>query len=362
MKINQEQLLWGLDIVGRAVARRSTLPILTHVLIDVNKDGLTLAANNLDMAIACGVSAQVGEEWALTIPYRLLADYVGTLEGEIVLEKEDHKLRLSCDRQLAHINGMEKDEFPTVPVYEGEISELSPGIVKDMLVRTLIAASPDDYRPVLAGVLLSTDGKEIKTTAADGFRLSKMNGTQDWELQAQTALIPARAVAEVLRISDKLPDEVIRMGLSETRAFFEIGTVRLCVGLIEGVYPDVSQIIPESWDTQIVVPTKELLRALKVLKPFVSEIISLEVKEDKIRLVPVTTEESSAECKIDASVTGEKLKIGLNIGFLIDVLKVVPTETVVFEMGKSSSPVLIRPEGMETFTHIIMPASLSQGG
>lgn len=149
------------------------------------------------------------------------------------------------------------------------------------------------------------------------------------------------------------------MGLSETRAFFEIGVARLYTNLIEGVYPDVSQIIPESWDTRVVVPTKELLRALKVLKPFAFEVVSLDVKEDGIRLVPITTEESFADCEIDADVTGERLKIGLNIKFLLDVLKVVPSETVVLEMGKSSSPVLVKPDGVEGFTHIIMPAQLT---
>lgn len=361
MKIDRDQLLWGLDIVSKAVATRSTLPILVHVLLNVNKDGLTLAANNLDMVIACDVPATIadGEGWALTVPYRLFADYVGTLEGEIVLEKEAHKLRLSCDRQLAHMNGMEKDDFPTVPVYEGGMSELSPGTIKEMLTRTLIAASTEEYRPVLAGVLLSIDGKEIKTTAADGFRLSEMSGAQDWEIPQQIALIPARAAAEVLRISDKLPSDIIKMGLSETRAFFEIGAVRMCTSLIEGNYPNVSEIIPKGWDMQVKVLTKELLKALMVLKPFAFEVVSLEVGDDKIRLVPITTEESSAECEVDASVTGGKLKIGLNLGFLIDVLKVVPSETVVLEMGKSSSPVVVRLEGMEGFLHCIMPVQLT---
>ncbi len=362
MKVDRDQLLFGLDIVGKKVAPRSTLPILGHVLLDVGKDGLMLSANNLDMAITCDVPAmsEKDEEWALTIPYRVLADYVKELEGEVVLEKEGHKLRLSCDRQLAHMHGMKKDDFPTVPVYEGAMSELSPGVIKEMLVRTLIAAGTDEYRLILTGVFLSIDGKEIKTTAADGFRLSEMSGTQDWELhQAQTALIPARAVAEVLRISDKLPGDVIGMGLSETRAFFEIGAVRLCTNLVEGVYPDVSQIIPKSWDTQVVVSTKELSRALKVLKPFAFETVSLDVKEDGICLVPTLAEESSAECEVDAEITGEKLKIGLNIGFLIDVLRVVPSENVILEMGKSTAPILVKPEGVSGFTHIIMPASLS---
>lgn len=362
MKINQEQLLWGLDVVSKAVATRSTLPILSHVLLDVNEEGLTLAANNLGVAIACDVSAQVeeDEEWALTVPYRLFADYVKVLGGEeIELRRDKDELMVACERQLAHIKGMEKDDFPTSPVYEGEMSELSPGIIKDMLVRTLIAAATEEHQYVLTGVLLSIDGKEIKTTAADGFRLSEMSGTQDWELPQRAVLIPARAAAEVLRISDKLPNECIRMGLSETHVFFEIGVVRLCAGLIEGNYPNVSQIIPKGWDTQVAVPTKELSRALKVLKPFAFEVVSLEVKEDEVRLVPITSEESSGECDVDATITGPGLTIGLNIGFLMDVLKVIPSETIVLEMGKPTSPVLVRPEGMETFTHVIMPAQLA---
>ena len=360
MKVNQEQLLFGLDIVSKAVVSRAVLPILSHVLLDVNKGGLTLAANNLEMVIACDVLATVEEEeWAITVPYRLLADYVKELDGEISLTRVEHQLKLVCGLQRAHMNGMEKDDFPAAPVYEGEMSELSPGIIKNMLVRTLIAASTDEYRPVLTGVLLSIDDKKIKAMAADGFRLSVTDGTQNWELKTQEALVPAKALSDVLRISDKVPDESIRMGLSETRAFFEIGEIRMCTSLIEGTFPDAEQIIPKSWDTQIVVPTRELLRAMRVLKPFMDHTVSMEVKDDKIQLVPTTSEESTAECEVDATVIGEKLKIGLGLSYLIDVLKVVQSENVVLEMTTASAPVVVRPEGVEGFKHCIMPASLS---
>jgi len=367
MRVDRDQLLFGLDIVSKAVARRSTLPILSHVLLDVNKDGLTLAANNLEIVVACDVPAMVEEEeWAITVPYRLLADYVKTLDGEISFTVVmGHRLRLVCGRQRAHMNGMSKDDFPAAPVYEGEMSELSPGTIKNMLVRTLIAASANDYRPVLSGVLLTFKEKEIKAVAADGFRLSVTDGMQDWELGVQAALVPAKALSEVLRISDKVPDDIIKMGLEETRAFFQIGAIRICTQLLEGTFPDAEQIIPKSWDTQIVVPTKELSRALKVLKPFVLDVVSLEIKDDGIHLAPRAFEESSAECEIDAVVDGgrledgTRLKIGLGIGYLIDVLKVIQSENVVFEMTKPTRPVLVRPEGVENFVHVIMPASLS---
>lgn len=360
MKIETGKLLWGLDIVSKAVAVRSTLPILKHVLLNVGEGGLTLATNNLELAIACDIPVELesDEEWAITIPHRPISDYVKVLDDEkVVLERKKNKLKLSCKQQMANIWGMEKDEFPQAPVYEGQMFDLAPSIVQEMFPRTLIASAKDENRPVLATIFLNMDKRQIVAAAADGYRLSEATGNQDGEMGTQTALIPIRAAKAILHISGALPDESIRVGLNDRYAFFEVGPVRLCTAVIEGQFPDYKSMIPKEWNTQIVVPTKDLKRGVNALKNF-GIVLRLEVQENGIRLSPVTIEGSSS-CDIEAAVVGPELKIGLTAEYLLDVLKVVQTENVVFEMRTPTASVVVRPEGMENFTHLIMPASFS---
>jgi len=379
MKVSclQENLAKGLSIVGRAVASRSTLPVLANVLLATDNGQLKLSATNLEIGINCWVGAKVEEEGAITVPARLLGDFVNSLPLEridLVLDEATQTLNLKCARFESNIKGIDAQEFPVVPAAtDGETAiKLDPESLRRMIDQVVLAAATDESRPILTGVLVQFDEDSMTMAAADGFRLSvKATPLSQYVGEPTEVIIPARALMDLARISvdQEQPVEVI-ITPARKQILFHLQSVDLVSQLIEGKFPDYNQIIPKGYATRSILETSNFLKAARVSHLFARDsanIIKLEVvpagdelMNGQITLVATSAELGDNVADVDASIEGEPLEIAFNAKYLIDVLSVIESPQVVLETSAASSPGVIRPIGDDQFTHVIMPMHISR--
>ena len=372
MKISslQENLAKGLSVVGRAVAARSTLPQASHVLLASDEGRLKLVATNLEIAITCWIGAQVEEEGAVTVPARLLADFVTSLPSEridLAVAPRTRQLALSCARNEASIAGMDADDFPPVPrVDDGFRLKLDPKSLRTAVEHVEFVAAADDTRPVLTGIHTVLEGSEITLAAADGFRLAVYKLALDQEVPEKVEMIvPARAMREVMRLLAE-EEEPLELALNAARSqvLFRLKSVEMVATLIQGTFPNYSQLIPSSYTTRAVIDMRQFLQETRIAAIFARDgsgivRIQLQPGEDVApgkMIVSARAEEiGEHRGEMDVKIEGEGSKVAFNSKYLQDVLQVLDCSQVALETSTSSSPGVIRPVGAENYVHVVMP-------
>ncbi len=366
----QENLARGLGIVGRAVATRSTLPITSHVLIASDGGRLKLSATNLEIALTCWIGAQIEEEGAITIPARLLTDFVNSLPPEridMTLPARSRQLRLVCARNEATIGGMDADDFPPIPRVEGgEGFALDPKVLRTAITQVVFAAATDDSRPVLTGIHTLMENAELTLAAADGFRLAVHRQPLSQSIAERTeVIIPARAFAEVNRLlADEEEPVQMTLNANRTQALFRLKNVEMVAQLIQGTFPNYSQLIPSSHTSKATVNVADFLRETRIASIFArdgSGIVRLvmfpgeELTPGKMSISARAEEIGDNMGEIDAVVEGEEAKIAFNGKYLQDVLGVLEEGQVALETTNPSSPGVLRPVGQDNYVHVVMP-------
>ena len=377
MKVSclQENLAKGLSIVGRAVATRSTLPVLSNVMLATDGARLKLSATNLEIGIVCWIGAKVEEDGSITVPARLLTDFVNSLPPELIdmeLTVRTQTLNLKCVRFEANIKGIDAQEFPLIPT-AGEDSKISldPSMLRQMIDQVVFAAATDESRPILTGVLAEFRGGQLTLAAADGFRLSVRTAhLPDPVSEPVAVIVPARALAELSRISGEQEQPIeVTITPARNQALFHMANVDLVSQLIEGNFPDYHQIIPKSYSTRSVVSTSDFLKAAKTANIFARDaanIVRLEIvpggelAPGRLTLTATSAEVGDNVGEIDAVIEGEEMEVAFNAKYLIDVLSVMDAAQVALETSTASSPGVIKPIGSEDFTHVIMPMHISR--
>ena len=371
----QENLSRGLAVVGRAVANRSTLPITQNVLLSVNQSMLQLSATNLEVAITTWTGAMVEEEGSVTVPARLLTEFVSSLPNERIdleLQPGTGVLELKCARSQAHIHGTDASEFPPIPtVEEGIGAQVDPAVLKSAIARVAFAAATEESRPVLTGVEMKFDGSRFSLAAADGFRLAVHQGVLRESVESETkVIIPARTLNEVSRLLGDREDPVeITMTPAKGQVLFRIKgaeTVEVVSQLLQGAFPNYEQLIPEKHDTRAVLDLPSLLRAVRTAAIFArdgSNIIRLELSPGngggdtgKVIVSARSQEIGDNQDEIDADVIeGVEGKIAFNSRYLLEVLAALERGKVALETASSSSPGVFRPVDSEDYIHVVMP-------
>jgi DNA polymerase III subunit beta len=366
----QEHFARGLSIVQRAVASRSSLPILNNVLISADGPRLRLAGSNLEISINCWIGAKVDEEGATTVPARTLVDFVNGLPPEridITLDIRTNTLHLLASRSSSDFLGLDAHDFPVIPTPEpAGMLLIDPSVFRKMIVQTTFAAAADESRPILTGVQVKVEGDRVTLAAADGFRLSVRQGKlANPAPEPLTFVLPARALQEVQRIGGEGKNPIeIHMLAARNQVLFHMDDVDLVSQLMDGRFPDLNQFLPKSHTTRTVVNTGELQRAVKlamVIARDAADVVRLHLTPGvdgapgKIRLNATAAEVGSSVNEIDASVEGAELEIAFNSRFLNEALGAMDSPQVVMTTTTSSSPGVIRPVGNDDFTHVIMP-------
>lgn len=358
LQVTQENLNRALGSVGRVANSRNTLPILANVLLQTKNNRLSLSATNLDIAITHHIGAKISGEGSITVPARLMQDFVGSLpEGVINLDLEETKLHVTTDQYQSVVNGVVADDFPVMPaISKGEKLTINGAVLKKALQQVVLAASSDESRPVLTGVLLHCEDGTLYLAATDSYRLAeKAIGKHKGEVRM---LLPATAMHDLLRILGDYEEGVV-ITYDEQQALFQVGDIELVARLLEGGYPDYRKLIPQSFGTEAKLKRADLLNITKVSSLFARESagsVTIEVDEDKstvsIRSVASQLGENTATAT--AKVTGSG-SITLNSRYLLDALGVINGDEVLFGFNGKLEPTLLKDVSGDGYVHIIMP-------
>jgi DNA polymerase-3 subunit beta len=370
----QENLARGLGVVSKAVSPRSTLPVLANVLIASDEGRLRLSATNLEMGITCWIPARIDEEGSTTVPARTFSDLVGTLPSDQVLLKLDPQtqtLNVRGGSSTNDIKCIDAQEFPPMPVpdFDGAV-QINVGDFREMIHQVAFAASSDEARPVLMGVLLQVDKDKLTMAAADGFRLSVRRAILSTPSSAPlSAIVPAQALKELARVATD-SEEPIYMVLPKGRGqvVFRVKDIEVVSQLIDGTFPDYQQIIPRSYKSRTLVSTSSLLKACKQAEIFAREGSNVarfniksaqgDMQPSEVEISATSEETGKNETIVEATVDGGGLLIAFNVKFLREALEVIRTPNVALETSAPNAPGVVKPVGDDQFLHVIMPMHL----
>ena len=371
VSVLQENLAKSLTIVTKAVASNPPLPVLANVLLETEDSRLKISATNLELSISVWIGAKVEQTGSITLPARTFSELVSSLSPERVdlrLDAATHTVHLRCGVQTSNIRGIDADEFP--PINHNESADLQvPGeTLREMINQTAFAAAREQNRPILTGVYLQLEGQTVTMAAADGYRLAVRTAEIGESFdERQDMVVPARTMSEVARIVED--DQEVGVSLPKQRnsiTFFAPNVV-VSSQLLEGRFPDFASIIPRSFVTSTVMYTNDLLVVCQRAEIFARDnanSANLRVKPAlnpgepaEVLIVGKSAERGDSEGMLDATAEGEPLDISFNIRYLIDVLRVVNEERVVFQSNGPENPGVLKPENREDFVHVIMPMS-----
>jgi len=377
MKITclQENLSRGLAVVGRAVANRATLPVIHNVLLSVDQSMLKLSATNLEIAMTTWVGVKIEEEGSITVPARLLTEFVNSLPNDPInlqLDEGSGLLEISSGSSKAHINITDASEFPPIPtVDDGIAAEVDPLVLRSAITRVAFAAATEESRPVLTGVELKLDESKFTMAAADGFRLAVHHGALLKPVpEEMSVIIPARTMNELNRlISDREEPVEILMTPAKGQVMFRIrggDTVEIVSQLLQGTFPNYEQLIPQSYTTRAVMDLPTVLRAARTASIFArdgSNIIRMhlmpaeaDTEPPKVEISARSEEVGDNEDTVDLDeIEGEEGKIAFNSRYLLDVLSVLEKGKVALETTTSSSPGVFKPTDSDDYIHVVMP-------
>ncbi|MCL5961219.1 MAG: DNA polymerase III subunit beta [Chloroflexi bacterium] len=336
MKVScsQEALSKALNIVGRAVATRTTLPIVTNVLMSTEESSLRLAATNLEIGINCRMPATIGEAGSIAIPARLLTELVHSLPNEQIemeVSPQNFNMSVRCLRYDARIKGLDARDFPPILAPADSITTtIAAETLKDAIKQVVFAAATDDTRPVLTGVYVKLEEGEMTLAAADGFRLAVLKAPVLREIEAPLeVIIPGRSLVELSRIIEEEEKPVeVTVTPAKGQILFHATSVDMFSQLIQGTFPNYSQLIPTSFSSRVVVPTDDFLKATRVAAIFArdaSGIVRLQMAPGDEMLPARMTISARAEevgenqGEIDAVVEGEAGKIAFNAKYLTSI-------------------------------------------
>ena len=368
----QDLLQRTLAQVSRAVATKTTYPVLSNVLIDADGDKLKLAATNQEIGITSVIPAQVVEPGRVTVDARLLSEFVNTLPPEPVrlsMEPGRLTLRVKGVGADAEINGIDAEEFPVLPQVDAGAytARVDPQVLREMISQVEFSAATDDSRPVLAGVLVRLEDDRITMAAADGFRLA----VRDAELASPVPdrldiIVPARALRELARIVGERSDP-IELTITPNRAQLVVhsGETEFYSRLIDGTFPDFRQIVPREFATRLEVGRDDFLAAVRRAGFFArdnNDVVRLSAKAAADELAPgnlevsaTAAERGSSQSHVPAAISGPEGEIAFNSRYLIDMLSILRTGRVMIGMNGANQAGVVRPLESENYTYVIMP-------
>jgi len=358
LQVTRENLNRALNSVARVANTRGTLPILANILFKTKNNRLSLSATNLDIAITHYIGAKVGEEGSITVPARLMQDFISSLpEGVINLDLEETKLHITTDKYNSTINGVVADDFPVMPAISGGKKwSVNAQEFKKALHQVVFAASNDETRPVLTGVLLhSIDGK-LLMAATDSYRLAEKS--IDKLKEEVNLLIPATAMQDLLRVIND-DDETINVTQDEQQALLQVGDIELVTRLVEGKYPDYRKLIPETFTTQATLKRADFISVTKVSSLFAREnagsvTIEVDEKSNQLSIKAIASQLGENTASASAKAKGTD-NITLNSRYLLDALNAFSGDEITFGFNGKLEPTILFDPTDDNHRHVVMP-------
>lgn len=364
MKVSCEKeiLMEGIQTVQTAVSNRASLPILSNILLETQKNRLYLAGTDLDVGIATSVEAEVEEEGAVTIPAKKFGDIIKELpDGKCALStKKNYTITIECGRCFFRLPGLPKDDFPKFPSFGGEARLVIPQeLLKTMLRKTSFAMSYDETRYVLNGVLFKCGEKTVTLVATDGRRLACIEKVLEKEWKSPYEMIvPTKTIQELSRILQE--EGEVGVLKKENQVLFDLGETVVVSRLIEGEFPDYEKVIPKETPEKIRLNREQLLQAARragLMTSQDSQSIKLDLLKNKLIVSKTSSELGEAREEIEAEYKGKELTIGFNPNYIIEGLKNISEEDVAFELEGPEKPGAIRTK--DRYIYIVLPMQIS---
>ena len=364
---SQQSLSKALNTVSKAVTSRTTIPILKGILLKASKEGiLTLSASDLDLSIEKKLSVNVEEEGSLVVLSKLFSDIIRKLPNEEILieEKENNTVLIKTTVSEFTIVGLAADEFPNISEDEDQTSVIAfdKEIFKDMVKKTSFAASIDESKGIIVGVLMEIEPDTVNMAALDGFRMAVSREPMKSE-ESRKIVIAAKLLNEINKIVSETEEEGdMKIILSEKKAILLVESAKIIVRLLDGEFIKYKDIIPGQNQTKIEINRIDLLesieRASLLAKEGKNNLIKMAVKNN-LMTITSRSEEGNVKEEIIMEKTGEDLEIGFNSKYVLDVLKAIDDEQVMLEFNTSTTPCLVKPLNGFGFEYLILPVRLS---
>lgn len=364
----QENLTRGLQLTGRGVSTRATLPILSNVLLRTEGGRLKLTATNLEVGINSWVPAKVEDEGSITVPAKLFTDFVNSLppgQIELSLNVRTKTVHIKSGPFEANLKGLDAEEFPIIPgVPEKPTTKVAQSVLRRMIREVAFVAATDDSRPVLTGVLTTFEGNEVLMAAADPYRLSIRHAQLLTPVAEKVeVIIPAKSLFEVERILEEIDDPVeIFVTPNKSQVIFHTEAADLVSRIIEGQFPNYKQVIPASTQTTVIVQRDELLKATRLASYFARDAANIvRFQVDPSSETPLVVSATAAEVgdntgRIEATVQGQPTTIAFNSRFVQDALASLSAPEIKLELGGPLAPGVVRVVGdEEAYLHVVMP-------
>lgn len=360
--ITRSKLLEGLQTVQNVVAARSSLQILSNALIKADNGKLWLTTTDLDMTVRCCVEAQVDEPGTTTLPVRRLVGIVRELpEGTITFDiNEDDVASVQCGSSFFKINGLPMRDFPPVPAADGKFCyRIDQGTLKEMLRKTAYAASLDETRRVLNGVLMAFKDSKLTMVATDGRRLALVEHEVEFPAEGETELIlPSKAVNELTHILGD--DGDLKIFAHKNQVVFEFKNTMMSSKLIDGVYPNYRQVIPAACEERVAVEREALLMALRrvsLITTDKSNATRLTFSANQLTIVITTPDVGEARETMPIKYAGKEMTVIFNPEYVMDPLRNLDSDMVYVEMNDGHSPVIVKSD--IPFLYVLMPLRIS---
>lgn len=362
LKVAKSALLEGLQTVQNVVSSRSTLPILSNVLIAAEKGTVTLTTTDLDVTVTCIVEADVSKTGATTLPAKRFSSIVRELpEGGLDLEVDEKNIAvLKSEGSHFKIIGLSEDEFPPVPKADGKYAyHMEQAVLRDMLRKTSYSVSNDETRYVLNGVFVSFKSGKMTMVATDGRRLALVETELEFPKEAELDMIlPAKAVNELLHTLEDTGD--IKIHAKDNMVIFQYGKVLMASKLIEGSYPNYKQVIPSQCEERVTVERESLLAALKRVSLFTTDKASaakLIFGKNRLTVTTNTPDVGEAKETIPIKYTGKEISVAFNPDYMMDPLRNLTNDEIYVELTDDLSPGVIKCD--VPFLYVLMPMRIS---
>lgn len=361
----RDDLVSKLSIISRAVSTRAATQSLSGILLQADNGGVSLSATDLEMGLKTGLAAEVGGDGSVLLPGRLLAELARSLGDpvvEIELRETERDVEIRSGGSSFHLRVLPSEDFPAFPEVEGEPLTIPAAALAATVELVARAASRDDMRPVLTGVLVSASGSEMTMVATDSYRLAvkrtELENPIGGELEAN---IPAKALRELGRIVSADGVEQVAVSLLRNQAVFKAGDIVLNTRLIEGQFPNFRQLLPESYEHDVRMPRPELLDVTRRVSQLAQRNAPLRLSfaPGELTVAASTPDVGDAEETMPAAFEGEPLEIGFNPDFLREGIESVDGDEVMLRLISPLRPGLLQPVDNEDFRYLVMPIRLN---
>lgn len=359
-RCERDELVEALGTAGRAVANRGgALPVLSGVRLELEGDALRLTGSDLDLTVSVGIEVAGQADGVAVMPAKIASDVVRSLDsGRVEISVEGDEAQITSGRFTSSIRLLPADEFPRLGAPAEHAVTLAGGDLAEALSQVVPAASSDDARPILTGVLMAAESGGLRLVATDSYRLAvrDLEGSAVLD-EGQSVLVPSRALRELVRA---LGEGEVTLRLGEREATFEVGSTRVTTRLIEGEFPNYRGLIPSSYPNRMVVSRAALGDAVRRVRLMAREAtpVRLTMAADGLELDAVTQDVGQASEAVEASFEGSELTVGFNPEYLLDGIDVAPGDDVTLETTDANKPAVLRAAGRSDFLYLLMPVRI----